>query len=60
MALYNSGAGATVSGTSHLDPQGPASLERAVFGMLARLEEEENILPRIAQRTDRISIQHFA
>ena len=32
------------------------SLERAVFGTLARLEEEENNLPRIAGRTDRISI----
>jgi len=56
MAVYNSGAGATVSGTSHSDPQGAASLERAVFGILARLEEEENTLPRVAQRTDRISI----
>ena len=56
MAVYNSGAGATVLGTSHSDPQGAASLERAVFGILARLEEEENSLARIAQRTDRISI----
>ena len=54
--FYNSGAGATVAGTSHLDPQGAASLERAVFGMLARLEEEENNLTRVPQRTDRISI----
>jgi hypothetical protein len=56
MAVYNSGEGATVSGTSHSDPQGAASLERAVFGILARLEEEENNLPRVAQRTDKISI----
>jgi hypothetical protein len=57
MTLYNAGAGATVSGTSHSDPQGAASLERAVFGMLARLEEEENSLPRVApNRTDKISI----
>ena len=54
--LYTPGAGATVTGTSHSDPQGAASLERAVFGMLARLEEEENNLTRIAQRTDKISI----
>jgi hypothetical protein len=56
MAGYSSGVGATVSGTSHSDPQGAASLERAVFGKLARLEEEENSLARIAERTDRISI----
>ncbi len=54
--LYTPGADASVTGTSHSDPQGPASLERAVFGMLARLEEEENNLTRVAQRTDRISI----
>jgi hypothetical protein len=54
--LYTPGADATVTGTSHLDPQGAASLERAVLGMLARLEEEENNLTRIAQRTDKISI----
>ena len=56
MTLYTSGAGASVTGTSHSDPQGSASLELAVFGMLARLEEEENSLTRIAQRTDKISI----
>jgi len=56
MALYNAGADATVSGISHLDPQGAASWEKAVFGMLTRLEEEENSLSRVAQRTDKISI----
>ena len=56
MALYNAGAGAAISGVSHADPQGPASLERAVFGILLRLEHEENSLIRVVQRTDRISI----
>lgn len=56
MAPYTSGSGGSVSGVSHLDPQGGASLERYVYGLLARLEEEENDLPRIAGRTDRISI----
>ena len=56
MAVYTSGVGATVTGISHSDPQGAASLELGVWGMLARLEEEENSLTRIAQRTDRISI----
>jgi hypothetical protein len=41
---------------SHSDPQGAASLERYVHAILWRLEEEENNLPRIAERTDRISI----
>jgi hypothetical protein len=54
--LYNPGAGASVTGTSYADPQGAASLELAVFGMLARLEQEENNFTRVAQRTDRISI----
>jgi hypothetical protein len=56
MALYSSGAGATVSGSSHSDPQGAASLERYVYGVLARLEKEENSLTRVPERTDRISI----
>ena len=56
MAAYTSGAGGSVSGISHSDPQGAASLERVVYGILSRLEEEENNLPRIAERTDRISI----
>lgn len=56
MAGYTSGSGSSVSGVSYSDPEGPASLERAVYGILARLEEEENNLQRIAERTDRISI----
>lgn len=56
MALYTSGSGGSVSGVSFSEPQGAPSLERYVYGILARLEEEENNLPRIAQRTDRISI----
>ena len=56
MAPYNSGSGGSVSGVSHSEPQGSASLERYVYGILARLEEEENNLPRISGRTDRITI----
>lgn len=56
MALYNSGAGSSVSGVSHADPQGAASLERYVYGILARLEKEENSLTKVAERTDKISI----
>jgi len=56
MALYTSGSGGSISGTSYSDPQGAASLERAVYGLLALLEEEENNLPKVAGRTDAISI----
>jgi hypothetical protein len=58
MAIYTSGAGGSVSGVSHAHPQGAASLERYVYGILARLEKEENSLTRLPnqQRTDRISI----
>jgi hypothetical protein len=56
MAIYTSGAGGSVSGVSHADPQGAASLERYVYGILARLEKEENSLTRLPERTDRISI----
>jgi hypothetical protein len=56
MALYNPGSGSSISGVSYSDPQGAASLERAVYGILARLEEEENNLPKITERTDRIAI----
>jgi hypothetical protein len=56
MALYTSGAGSSVSGVSHADPQGTASLERYVYGILARLEKEENSLTKVPERTDRISI----
>jgi hypothetical protein len=56
MAPYTSGSGGSVSGVSYTDPQGAASLERAVYEKLALLEEEENNLPRVAERTDRVSI----
>ena len=56
MAPYTSGSGGSISGVSHSNPQGAASLERAVWGMLTLLEEEENNLIRVAERTDRISI----
>ncbi|MEG4275162.1 MULTISPECIES: hypothetical protein [unclassified Microcoleus] len=56
MAVHTSGAGASVSGTSHAEPTGAAAIERYVYGILARLEEEENNLPRVAERTDRITI----
>ena len=56
MALYTPNPGASVSGVSHLDPQGVASLERYVYGILSRLEEEENNLPKILERNDRITI----
>ena len=56
MAAHTSGSGASVLGTSHANPSGAASKERYVYGILARLEEEENTLPRIAERTDRITI----
>jgi len=56
MAPYTSGSGGSISGVSYSNPQGAASLERAVYGNLALLEEEENNLPRVAERTDRVSI----
>ena len=56
MADYTSGSGGSVSGVSYTDPQGAASLERYVYGILARLEEEENNLTRVSDRTDRITI----
>ena len=56
MASYTSGSGSSVSGVSYANPQGAASLERAVYGTLSRLEEEENNLQRIPERTDRITI----
>lgn len=56
MAPYTSGPGGSVSGVSHSDPQGAASLERYVYGILALLEQEENSLTRVAERTDRITI----
>jgi hypothetical protein len=56
MALRISGSGASVSGTSYANPQGAASLEKYVFGILASLEDEENRLEKVAERTDRITI----
>jgi hypothetical protein len=56
MALYTPGSGGSVSGVSYSAPEGAASLERYVYGILARLEEEENNLQRIPERTDRITI----
>ncbi len=56
MADYTSGSGSSVSGVSYSDPEGAASLERYVYGILARLEEEENNLTKISDRTDRIII----
>jgi len=57
MAPYTSGSGGSISGVSYSDPQGAASLERTVYGILALLEEEENNLQKVAQRTDKISIE---
>jgi hypothetical protein len=56
MAPYTSGSGGSVSGVSYFEPQGLASLERYVYGILARLEEEENNLSKVAERTDAITI----
>jgi hypothetical protein len=56
MAPHTSGSGGSVSGVSYSNPQGAASLERYVYGILALLEQEENNLPRIPERTDRITI----
>ena len=56
MAPHVPGIGASVSGTSHAAPDGPASKERYVYGILSLLEQEENNLTRVAERTDRITI----
>jgi len=56
MAPYTSGSGGSISGVSYSNPQGAASLERAVYGILALLEEEENNLTKVAEKNDRISI----
>ena len=56
MAVHTSGTGSSVSGTSHANPTGPASKERYVYGILALLEQEENNLTKIAERSDRITI----
>jgi len=56
MAFYNPGSGGSISGVSHSDPQGAASLERAVYGFLTSLEEEENNLQKVVGRTDKITV----
>lgn len=56
MANHLPGASASVSGKSYSDPDGPASKERYVYGILGLLEQEENNLTRVAERTDRITI----
>jgi hypothetical protein len=56
MANHLAGIGAIVSGNSYTAPDGPASKERWVYGILAQLEREENILPRVGERTDKITI----
>ncbi|MCC3410139.1 MAG: hypothetical protein JGK17_32340 [Microcoleus sp. PH2017_10_PVI_O_A] len=56
MAVHTAGAGATVTGVSQSAPTGPASKERYVYGLLAKLEQEENNLTKVASRTDSISI----
>jgi hypothetical protein len=56
MAAHTSGAGASISGISFAEPQGNAAKERWAFGILGALEREENLLTRIPERTDRITI----
>lgn len=56
MANHLAGIGATVSGVSHAAPEGPASKEKYVYGILANLEREENTLAKLPNRTDRITI----
>ena len=56
MAVHNPGIGASVNGTSYANPSGEASKERYTFGILASLEDEENRLEKITDRTDRITI----
>lgn len=57
MAPHNPGAGATISGTSYLAPDGPAAKERWVYGILCCLEQAENNLTRTTdKRTDKITV----
>jgi hypothetical protein len=56
MAVHTAGVGATVTGVSQGSPTGPASKERYVYGLLAKLEQEENDLTKVAGRTDSITI----
>ncbi|WP_293341071.1 hypothetical protein [Microcoleus sp. CAWBG58] len=56
MTSHTSGQGATVTGVPYSAPNGSSSKERYVYGILARLEQEENTLARVSERTDRITI----
>jgi hypothetical protein len=56
MANHIPGIGATVSGKSHAAPDGPATKEKYAYGVLARLEGEENTLAKLPNRADRITI----
>jgi len=56
MTAHTSGAGASVSGKSYAEPQGAATKERWVFGIMTLLEQEEYSLTRVSERTDRITI----
>ena len=56
MALHTPGSGASVTGKSYANPQGEATKERYVLGILAALELEENILTKISDRNDRVTI----
>jgi len=56
MAAHTAGTGATVTGTSQASPAGPASKERYVYGLLAQLEQEENLLTKVTGRSDSIGI----
>jgi len=56
MAPHVPGAGGSISGVSYSDPQGAASKERYVYGILALLEQEENNLTKIVERSDKITI----
>jgi hypothetical protein len=56
VANHTSGAGASVTGKSYANPTGEPSKEGYAYGILCLLEQEENNLTKIADRTDRITI----
>jgi hypothetical protein len=56
MAAHTAGTGASVTGISYSTPAGSATKERYVYGILSLLEQEENNLSKIAERTDKITI----
>jgi hypothetical protein len=56
VANHTSGAGASVTGKSYANPTGEPSKELYTYGILSLLEEEENNLTKISDRTDRINI----